>query len=426
MKEETFKKGVSLRLRLIFMITASMLVSLPITNFISNQVAKYDWGIWGTVLNTFITLIISVLLVFIGTTMAIMKRLENFTNAMQQAELGDLTLKVDLWLKDEIGQLGFSFNKMLLNMRQVIQKVHHNANELTDTSDDLLKHTKKSSEAVNHIVSTIENVTIGSQQQVQKTNTLTTISHEINGQMEQLNDSIENVIHMSQRASDSSASGLQLIDETRLQMDHIQQSVQHSSEVVSSLGIKSQEISEIITLITSIADQTNLLALNASIEAARAGEHGKGFAVVAEEVRKLAEQSNEAATNIQTLILAIQQQSTRAVDTIAQEVGIVQKGREKLNETALAFEEINEAIQCIQAKSDEEVYIFKKVHQQSVEMNYSITEIENIAEMTKQGVEQIQHLIQNQKITNETFIATSEQLNEMATELKKGIVLFKV
>ena len=92
----------------------------------------------------------------------------------------------------------------------------------------------------------------------------------------------------------------------------------------------------------------------------------------------------------------------------------------------LAFEEISEAIQCIQEKSDEEVHIFKMVHQKSVEMNQSNNEIENIADMTKQGVEQIQHLIQNQKITNETFIATSEQLNDMATELKKGIVLFKV
>ena len=424
--EETFKMGISLRVRLISMITVSMLISIPVTNFINHQVEQYTLGIWGTVINTLITLVISVSLIFIGTTIVIIKRLEKITKIMQQAETGNLTFKVDQWLKDEIGQLSFSFNKMLKNMKNVIQKVHDNSNQLTEKSNLFLAHTKTSSDAVEHITTTVQEVIEGTQYQVQKTNMLTHVSTEIKEEMNQLNNSIQNVIQMSQSANDSSAIGLKLIDETRLQMDIIQDSVQHSSDVVTSLGVKSQEISEIITLITSISDQTNLLALNASIEAARAGEHGKGFAIVAEEVRKLAVQSNSAATNIQQLVLDIQQQSTKAVDTISKEVGVVQKGHEKLNETALAFEEIRDAIQLIQEKSDEEISAFQLVNRKSNDMNEAINEIENIAYMTQQGVEQIAHLVQDQKVTNETFISTAEQLSEMATELKKEIMLFKV
>jgi methyl-accepting chemotaxis protein len=424
-QQDSFHKGVSLRWRLMLMISASLLISFPVTNFITNEVAKYDLGFWGTILNTIITLIISVLLVFIGTTIAIINRLEALSKFMQQAESGDLTIKADIWLKDEIGQLGYSFNKMLFNMRQIIRKLHHNSNELTDTAGHLLGHTTTSSESIEQIHSTMDNVTIGAQKQVVKTNQLTQFSVEINEQMKQLHTSIENVIYLSQQANHRSQIGLQLIDETQNQMDHIQQSVQYSSEVISSLEIKSQEISEIIILITSIANQTNLLALNASIEAARAGEHGKGFAIVAEEVRKLAEQSNEAAINIQALISAIQQQSIKAMESISQEVTIVKQGQEKLNETVVVFKDIGDAIIHIEEKSNEEVLVFKHVEQKSTAMNEEITEIEKIARSTQYEIEHIKQFMDTQKMTNTQFVDLANQLLTMAKDIEKDLLSFK-
>lgn len=423
---ETFKIGISLRVRLIMITTVSLLISIPVTNFINGKLEQYMNGTLGLVLDTLITLIISVFLIFVGTTVVIIKRLEHVMVIMQNAEKGDLTVEVDEWLKDEIGQLAFSFNKMLSNMRKVVQNVNNSSYQVMEKSDLFLDHTKKSSEAVVHITTTVQDVIEGSNHQVQKATLLAQVSDEIKKEMHQLNQSMQNVIQVAQGANDSADTGLNLIDETRLQMDIIQQSVKHSSDVVTSLGAKSQEISEIITLITSIANQTNLLALNASIEAARAGEHGKGFAVVAEEVRKLSEQSSSAASSIQNLVIDIQQQSTKAVNTIVEEVELVNRGHKKLNETALAFEEIRHSIQRIQEKSDDEILAFQLVDGKSNAMSKAIAEIEKIAVTTEQGVQQIAILVQAQKTTNESIISSAEQLNNMATELKKEISLFKI
>jgi methyl-accepting chemotaxis protein len=98
-----------------------------------------------------------------------------------------------------------------------------------------------------------------------------------------------------------------------LKMDNIKSAVGESSNVIMELDDKSKQIEEIVSLITSIADQTNLLALNAAIEAARAGEHGRGFAVVADEVRKLTEDSGNAAKEIAKLINYIQTGTQNAV-----------------------------------------------------------------------------------------------------------------
>jgi methyl-accepting chemotaxis protein len=124
------------------------------------------------------------------------------------------------------------------------------------------------------------------------------------------------------------------------QMEEIRKASMESATAIKELDNKSKQIGEIVSLITNIADQTNLLALNAAIEAARAGEHGRGFAVVADEVRKLAEESRDAAKEISRLISQIQHDTGVVVGSVERGNITVASGVEALNETVGAMKEI--------------------------------------------------------------------------------------
>ena len=141
--------------------------------------------------------------------------------------------------------------------------------------------------------------------------------------------------------------GGKLVQATVEQMHSIADTVEHSSAVIEKLGERSKEIGAIIDTISGIAEQTNLLALNAAIEAARAGEHGRGFSVVAEEVRKLAEESQEAATKISDLIAAIQKETGAAVSAMETGRAEAEKGRANVQATGEGFKAIMERIEGI-------------------------------------------------------------------------------
>ncbi len=154
-------------------------------------------------------------------------------------------------------------------------------------------------------------------------NNLNSMSGKLKEVLKNISMSLENVVATSEeltasaeQTQEAAEKGQEAITKVKTQISSIDEKVTMSSNIVNNLGRKSNSIGEIVALINDISEQTNLLALNAAIEVARAGEQGKGFAVVAEEVRKLAEQSGDAANQIRTLITEIQGEITNAVNVI--------------------------------------------------------------------------------------------------------------
>lgn len=174
-------------------------------------------------------------------------------------------------------------------------------------------------------------------------------------------------------------------------MDSIESTVDHSAQVVANSGEKSQEIGQIVDTISAIADQTNLLALNPAIEAARAGEQGRGFAVVAEEVRHLAEQSQEAAKQIAELIRGIQTDTTKAVETMGKGTQEVKTGSQIVDEAGRSFKSI----------------------------------VELIGQVSQQ-VQAISTATEEQAASMEEIAASSETLARMAEKLQAEVSKFKI
>ncbi|MBQ9478230.1 MAG: methyl-accepting chemotaxis protein, partial [Selenomonadaceae bacterium] len=182
--------------------------------------------------------------------------------------------------------------------------------------------------------------------------------NETEGRVRSMEQSIERSIEAMRAGLESveqtakhAADGNKLASETVLHMNEIAESVADAARIVKELGENSKEIGSIVETISAIADQTNLLALNAAIEAARAGEHGKGFAVVADEVRKLAEGSQQAVSKIGSIVGTIQTTTDKAVETMQAGHELVQKGRSNVEATGNSFNEIVNMIKVAEENS---------------------------------------------------------------------------
>src|SRR5207302_1218345 len=171
------------------------------------------------------------------------------------------------------------------------------------------------------------------------------------------------------------------------------QAVRESSaavtEAIGELASKSEEIGGIVQTITGIAGQTNLLALNAAIEAARAGEQGRGFAVVAEEVRKLAEESQQAAATIASLIGEIQAETTKTVEIVEDGGRRSDEGVTIVEETRVAFERIGSAVEGVTARVEEIAAVAQQVAASATKVQEEMGEVAAVAEQSSASTQQV-------------------------------------
>ena len=209
------------------------------------------------------------------------------------------------------------------------------------------------------------------------------------------------------------------------QMNAIADTAVSSSEVVAKLGERSKEIGNIVEVISGISGQTNLLALNAAIEAARAGEHGHGFAVVAEEVRKLAEESQNASKQIGDLIRAIQEETEEAVTAMETGRTEAEKGRENVAATGEGFSEILSMIRRIQENAGAFKATMDDLGQRAAKIDTATGEIHDAASKVASESQTVSAATEEQAAGMEEIAASSRGLSDMAHELNTAAAKFK-
>lgn len=254
---------------------------------------------------------------------------------------GDLTREdLQALTQDEIGQLMTGFNRMKGNLRELIDRVTQNAQEITAQSEELYASTEEmasQTEETTRLIDRIVDETIAQAKEATGTSQAVAAADEGIGKIAGSIGSIDDDVSQSLKlAEEGGATMAQAKDEVLA----LERETCLTGESISALKQQSDEIALITEVIQSITDQTNLLALNAAIEAARAGEQGKGFAVVAEEVRKLAEQSKQSATQIAGLIESIQAQSNAVLDQHVVSAKRVETNTLLLERATRAFEQI--------------------------------------------------------------------------------------
>jgi methyl-accepting chemotaxis protein len=217
---------------------------------------------------------------------------------------GDLTVEAEV-NDSALGAVADSFNYMITELRQVIGRVNGATQQVSNSTDEIL--------------TTTDNLSRSAEQQAARIADTSTAIEEMAVSIQQVSENAAISAQVARSARDAASNGSQAVTASVEGMVRIRQQVQETAKKIKRLGESSQEIGQAVQLIEEIARRTNRLALNAAIQAAMAGEHGKGFAVVAEEVRRLAERTTAATTQIAELVGAIQSETAGAV--IAMEDG---------------------------------------------------------------------------------------------------------
>ena len=349
----------------------------------------------------------------------------------QMAEMGGGNFRLPLAAEhekrqDELGNLFKAMEAMKRDMRTLIgqvQKVAHNVGGVAQTMNEVTEKTGGSIQEVGSSISEIARVSASQAKELEdgvvKINEMagdiaaaavhTQEIHHGYGEMNRLSEQVGGIVsNLTKRTSEG------------------QTAIGELNVTVVKVNEMTAEVGTITDMIQQIADQTNLLALNASIEAARAGEHGRGFAVVAEEVRKLAEQSSDAASNIKTLIADVQQQSNIAVDAMGRARSVVQDQETAVKETGGLFAEIAASVETMSRKIEEIEVCFNAMRAKSSEVVDVFSSISAGAEETSAITSEVNHATERQLDSMRQVTEQAKDLNGMINELTEKVERFRV
>lgn len=323
---------------------------------------------------------------------------ETLLHEMEKFADGDLTSKLQIEKDDEIGKLFNGFNNAVNNIKHMITRVN---------------------EAIHSTaISTVE-ISASTEQMAASSAEQSTQVIEVAGALEEMTQTIletannaNNVSKAAEEARDQANFGVSKIIENKQGTERIIASTRKTGEIITSLAEKSDQIGEITQVINEIADQTNLLALNAAIEAARAGEHGKGFAVVADEVRKLAERTSQATSEIAEMVNQVQEEAKDADNSMIEARKAVEAGMELTEKVSEILEKILNSAKMVSSEVEQVATANNQQSATAEEISRNVESISNRASQTSEGVNQIAN--------------SANDLNSLTDNLKKMIERFKV
>jgi len=311
---------------------------------------------------------------------------------------GELTARVNWNSTDELGDVGRAFNQMATEFSSLISQVRQSADQVAS--------------AAAMQASTAEKVSAISGNQTQQAAIAASSIDNLNSAVKEIAQKTDDVVTSANDASAMAAEGQQVVNKAVQGIQQVAVTVKESAQLMAALGKRSDQIGQIVNVIKDIAEQTNLLALNAAIEAARAGEQGRGFAVVADEVRKLAERTASATSEISTMISAIQSETGNAVTTMEKGSSQVSDGVALANQAGQSLQNINSSVKRVVEMIEQ---ISESTRSQSETTNEITKRVEHIAEMAQENTSSV----------DETTHA-SHDLQKLSGHLQQVVSRFKL
>ncbi|HWR30878.1 MAG TPA: methyl-accepting chemotaxis protein [Negativicutes bacterium] len=362
-------------------------------------------------------------------TQSVRKPLNAATHRLGVMAGGDYSAEIEaafLKRSDEFGTMAQAFDKLNRGMRSIIKQVTASSEQVAASAEQLTASAQQSAEASGSIAASIQQVANGSEKQVAAVNETSAIVQEISATMEEVSATASEMANMSEQTAKAALTGKESVDRAVTQMGEVSVGAKQAQSAAEELKVSSAQIGEIVGLISTIAGQTNLLALNAAIEAARAGEQGRGFAVVAEEVRKLAEQSEQAAHQIKTLVGSNHTSIGNVVGAIDVAIQNITEGVELVNVAGTNFGEINNKI----GQVTEQVHIIAKAISEaaigSQRIVSSIKDVESISRDAAAETQTVSAATEEQSASMEEIAASSQALSKLAIDLQGIIAKFRI
>lgn len=339
---------------------------------------------------------------------------------------GDLTKRLEVKTKDEIGEMAIWFNRFIEKMTGLIGEVIENAEVLHQSTHEVLQSIETSNRQMKEVASSVETVSTHIQSSASISEEALASIQEISGQASMIFAEANEANTTGEMVLKAASVGEISVNDAVSAIMTVQGSSKDVLNVMSQLKNSSKEIEKIIGLITSITEQTSLLSLNASIEAARAGEAGKGFAVVANEVKKLSEESKHSAQQIQLIVDEIQQKMQATDEIIKEEQTYILASSEKVMKTSEEFHNILTYIESISDKIGTMTAASQQQSSITNEMTAAITELSEGLQQNATTSQAITMGVQQQTEIYREIEDRMERLQEVSNELKRHTNRFKI
>jgi methyl-accepting chemotaxis protein len=343
-----------------------------------------------------------------------------------QVSKGDLTVKFDTKRKDEFLALSNGITDMMEHMRTLIGEVQEvggtvsgSALSLTNTAGDLL-------DATRGISRTIDDIGQGIVHQAEDTERCLIQMSSLSDQINQVYSNTNEIEQIANNTQTVAGEGIQIISELNNKSKATSEITQDVIRKIQEFGAQSKKIEGFVNIINNIASQTNLLSLNASIEAARAGEAGHGFAVVAQEIRKLADQSVNAAKQIQNTVKDINMQNKETVSTAERAESIVATQTEALAETVNVFDNISSHVNHLASNLNNILKRLRTIETAKDDTLVAIQNISSVTEQTSASSQEVSATAQNQIDSVERLREAAIVLEEDAKKLEDAVKIFKI
>jgi methyl-accepting chemotaxis protein len=311
---------------------------------------------------------------------------------------GDLTQRLQVRGKDEVGQLSEAFNGFVDQIHEVIADVKRAFAQLSSAAERMSEVTIETGQSVT--------------EQQAATDQVATAVNELNATAQQMADTSANTAQSAQEANEQTQSGKRVVNQTIEAIKGLSAEVDQAAEVIRKVEADSESIGTVLHVIRGIAEQTNLLALNAAIEAARAGEQGRGFAVVADEVRTLASRTQDSTEEIQAMIERLQSATGEAVSVMEASRNRAKAGVDQAAEAGTALGRITDAVDSI---TDMNTQIARAADEQSSvveEITRNVVDISEVSDLTSQRSQEL--------------ASSSQQVTELSAQLRSLVSRFKV
>ncbi|WJG27262.1 methyl-accepting chemotaxis protein [Vibrio furnissii] len=353
--------------------------------------------------NSSILIIIGSIVISILTSWFIVANLRNRVTFLREtigeaAKNLSLNTRINMDGKDELTDIGVSFN-------QFIEKVHASIDQVAKSARDLATMSDNVADQAHH---TQNNCVAQRDRTVQ----VATAIHELGATVNEIASNAAQAAEVAREATHRSADGREVVNQAQLRITELSNELQQATGVVEALASQINAISSTLDTIRSISDQTNLLALNAAIEAARAGEQGRGFAVVADEVRTLASRSAASTEEIQEVIDKLQAESKRAVT-------VMEKGREKSVQVVEYANKANDSLEQINGHIDQ-------ISDQNIQVATATEEQASVVEDINRNVEDINQLTMQTTDIAGQLNQSSASLQKLSSQLDKLVGQFRL
>lgn len=422
------KNKFGLRLKLVLFVSILALITYSVSfvfieflqpMFFSNinrkvfEIITYSLGvIWSGILAA----VFSVILV---------KPLQQLEKSATLVSEGKIGIQVDMpSTNDEIRQVAVAFDKMLINLQNMVDSIEQNFQETNNTINSLSTQTTSVARQADYIVRTVGQISEGAEGSATAVQGTVEAIEDVRSLASEVNDLAVASANSSRNVITNLQHTMGAIESLVTSIKQIAAGNENALVNIHELESNAMQVERIIGLVGDIAAQTNLLALNASIEAARAGEHGKGFAVVAEEVRKLADESANAVKGITGLIQTMQNNVQTVVSQMNEQVAFAVKESERVSETTEAVENMKEKIVNM---ADAVITISNLVDSQMKNIETTASQshdVAAIAQETSAGAQEVRSATEEQAFAIDQVEKLTLQLQRQSDDLHKMILQF--